>query len=163
MKKETITISVKRAVWKRDQHPSNPYVAKCASCSVFVQIPEAVRRSEKLSLPIKGGIDVVGVGEFGHVLSEYNGGRAILDNLVMQCKRCNTQLGSQNFDSNTWDHNVGMLEADEHGNEEVCSMMIESWGEPCAAFVRDGKRRCRNKPMEGRLVCGTHLYAEVDL
>lgn len=35
--------------------------------------------------------------EAGHIISEYNGGKAVLDNLIPLCSRCNKSIGTKNI------------------------------------------------------------------
>ena len=35
--------------------------------------------------------------QYGHLTSEYNGGEISIDNLVLQCQKCNVELGSKNM------------------------------------------------------------------
>jgi hypothetical protein len=150
-RKDHIPIRVKINVWAAQCHPSDKRVCQCATCNTLVRIPEGVRK--KTSCPsMKNMMHAVqGVGEFGHIVSEYNGGKAREDNLLIQCKTCNTRLGSRNIEKHMLNPDSAMLDryTDEHEG-----MDLESH-DGCMGITRG--RKCKNRCRDGELYCHIHL------
>ena len=68
-----------------------------------------------------------GVGEFGHLESEHKGGLISLNNLRIQCKKCNTSLGSKNILlSNYTNMDQVMVESSPHENDYMEKIQIAS-------------------------------------
>ena len=81
-RKDTISVEIKNKVWKKCSiYPLNREITKCYTCDNFVLIPESIRHLNEVSYNIQTiygngkKININGVGEFGHIISEYNGGK----------------------------------------------------------------------------------------
>ena len=151
-RKETILTSVKQKVWKRDCHKSDNRVAQCATCEIIVRAPQSIIKSLKIKDTLISSSDLYecnGVGEFGHIISEHNGGKATVSNLRIQCKKCNTSLGANNMI-------IPKLDAVMLDSEEISSsfMEIDYYNETCNHIVKD--RKCKNKPLKNREYCHIH-------
>jgi hypothetical protein len=152
-RKETILTSIKQKVWTRDCHKSDNRVAQCATCEHIVRAPQSLIKSLKIKDTLISPSELYecrGVGEFGHIISEYNGGKATLSNLRIQCKKCNTSLGSDNIKIRKLD--VVMLDSDEINTSP---MEVDYYNETCNHNVKD--RKCKNKPLKNREFCHIHL------
>ena len=151
-KKESILSSVKQKVWKRDCHKSDNRVAQCATCEAIVRAPQSIIKSLKIKDTLISSSDLYecsGVGEFGHIISEYNGGKASVSNLRIQCKKCNTSLGSNNMVIPKLD--TVMLDSEEINTS---FMDVDYYNETCNHIVKD--RKCKNKPLKNREYCHIH-------
>ena len=154
MHKDYISIIIKERIWIRDCHISDRRIAQCRSCYCIVKIPQSLNHliEDNDILPYKCN----GVAEFGHIISEFNGGKISLDNLIIQCKRCNTSIGTKEakFDSIIQDQFMipsEMLESDINNNK---IMRVES---SCCCYILGNGNQCKNKPVYNRSVCHIHL------
>ena len=151
-RKETILTSVKQKVWKRDCHKSDNRVAQCATCETIVRAPQSIIKSLKIKDTLISSSELYecrGVGEFGHIVSEHNGGKATVSNLRIQCKKCNTSLGSNNMV-------IPKLDAVMLDSEEISSsfMEVDYYNETCNHIVK--YRKCKNRPLKNREFCHIH-------
>jgi hypothetical protein len=85
-------------IWRRfllKNHPgeSYKYLAFCYSCLCVLSMPEAVKKNLKLDIDNTKHPNA----QYGHLISDSNGGEASLNNLVLQCQKCNTELGKKNM------------------------------------------------------------------
>lgn len=154
MSKDYISIIIKEKVWIRDCHISDLRIAQCRSCYCVVKIPQSLNHLIQDSdlLPYECN----GVGEFGHIVSEYNGGEISLDNLIIQCKKCNTSLGTKEakFDTIIQDQLMIPSEILELDNNNINLMRVES---SCCSYILGNGNQCKNKPVYNRSVCHIHL------
>eukprot|EP00972_Heterocapsa_arctica_P035010 5153106-Heterocapsa_arctica.AAC.1 len=102
MKKQYIPKAVKVNVWSRCAiYKQHVHITQCTTCTKLVYIPQSIRKhfnikfadlAETVSI---NGVNAMlfGVGEFGHIVSEFHGGRAVVENLTIQCKECNVRNG----------------------------------------------------------------------
>lgn len=45
----------------------------------------------------RGGVGIHGLSfDVGHIISEFNGGEIVLENLILLCRRCNRSMGKNN-------------------------------------------------------------------
>ena len=84
MKKYNIPHKVKVKVWKRcSLYQRHPHVTRCATCPRLVYMPQSLRKHFGVELSkCATAQGVFGVGEFGHIVSEFNGGTAREHNLT---------------------------------------------------------------------------------
>lgn len=146
--KEYIPNNLEKLVWKKCSHPSDPRLAICATCGCSVYIPQSISKIDPTRLPYD---DIMGPGEMGHIISEKNGGKVSFENLIIQCKECNTSWGSNNLSLDIYIDNMPMLEADLEDND-----VMEFQNERCA-FVKKNKEQCKNKPLANSTVCNCHF------
>jgi len=152
-RKEHILKGVKYKVWLRDCHKSDNRVSQCATCENIVKAPQSVIESLNIKDTIISTSDLYkcnGVGEFGHIKSEHNGGKAITSNLRIQCKKCNTSLGSNNM-------KIPKMDSVMLDREEINAsfMEVDYNNETCNHNIKD--RKCKNKPLRNREYCHIHL------
>lgn len=139
MPKQHITKTVKTVVWLRDCHPADNRFAQCKSCTHIVRFPQAIQTLfHNDNLPKK---HVKGVAEFGHIIAEAKGGKNTPDNLIIQCKSCNTKTGTH---LPFIDNDVNMIDT-----TDIDTMEIES------AFCLF--QNCKNKTLKGYPTCHVHL------
>ena len=156
--KEKITDEVKNRVWlKYSNKMGDIRFTQCCTCEHFVMIPESIRKFHNINYDIlqifvnqkiKG---VLGVGEFGHIISEKNGGKACENNLIIQCKYCNTKNGSNNIDYRIINNrDTIMIDC----NEEIDIEMgiLEDY---CCHINKNGLF-CKNKCLFNRDKCHIH-------
>ena len=157
-KKEHIPLSIKNAVWQKYSiYPLNKEITQCCTCMNFVLIPESIRQINGISheiqpIYINGKRKIFsGVAEYGHIISEKNGGKALIDNLIIQCKHCNTRQGVLNIEMHNFTENCEMIDAEyDNSNTEM--------GENssiCYHF-KNNQERCKNKPVFNRRFC--HIF-----
>ena len=155
-KKEIIPLDVKEEVWSRSALYYDKSYCQCETCDRFVRIPESLRRifnieeKKDYTLLVNGIANKVhGVAEFGHVISESNGGRAIPENLIVQCKQCNLSQGCQNIVEINYERDmVDVI----HETLDVC---MEERPEYCV-FIKKNNERCKNKTIQGKY-CSVHF------
>ena len=150
IRKQLIPLSVKTNVWLTYHHPIDIRIAQCCTCDNIIRIPESLRKYFELSiedLPYKCN----GVAEFGHIISEYNGGKATIDNLKPQCKTCNTKLGSNNME------NISIDSVMISSENMIDTMNINNTNEYCLKFLDNKFRQCRNTPITGSQYCHVHF------
>ena len=148
MPKDYISKKIKILVWERDCHPRDDRVAQCCSCEELAMVPKDIRKKKELDDDILPW-DCVGIGEFGHIISENNGGKIHVDNLRIQCKPCNTKLGSKNLILTN--PATRMLDCNHNDNT---SESIST--EQCCQILKNNKR-CKNNSYPNRRYCGIHL------
>ena len=93
--KEYISSIIKKTVWDQQSLIHFPYISQCYTCSEFCRVPQSIRHYYQL--PFNFEYLNLRLAHFSHIISEYNGGKAVTDNLVIQCYECNTSLGSFNI------------------------------------------------------------------
>ena len=148
-KKQNIPNILIESVWDRDCHPFDSRVAPCASgCGCSVYKPQRISKIDPTRLPYD---NIVGPGEMGHIISEKNGGKVSFENLIIQCKKCNTENGSNNLPLDIYIDNMPMLDAYLEDND-----IMEFQNEQCA-FVKKNKEQCKNKPLPNSTVCCCHF------
>lgn len=156
--KEKITDITKNRIWlKYSNNIGDIRFTQCCTCEELVMIPESIRKFHNINYnilqifvdeKIKG---VAGVGEFGHIISEKNGGKATEDNLIIQCKYCNTVNGSNNIDNTKINNrDVIMIDCNEDIDIEMGITM-----EYCCQVLKNGIF-CRNKCLFNRDKCHIH-------
>jgi len=133
--KNKISIKVKRSVW--NEKYSNMSIGYCAVCWKEVGKPVSL-----------GGKTEFASAEFGHIVSEKNGGKITIDNLEILCKSCNVMMGTETLTDFTRTKPINM----NYTEDNLCYMDID--GDDCYEYLRNG-RRCRNKPSHGFL-CHIH-------
>jgi hypothetical protein len=157
-RKETISINVKKKVWETYCYPNCKYICQCFTCGSkeskrnesLVKIPNAVLNN--LKLPNKEfNIVLNGVGEFGHIISEYNGGLAKENNLVIQCKKCNTEQGTRNINLNNNIYEDTIMLSDDIQEDFVMQCNEKKY---CTKMI--GNRRCKNKINGNASYCHIH-------
>ena len=167
-KKEYIPLAVKNAVWhKYRRYFSHPGITQCCTCANIVMIPESIRHMNGISYDIKAVfIDgrakpIFGVAEYGHIISEKNGGQITEDNLIIQCKNCNTRQGSKNIEQEQLNNDAEMLDGEMFGLEDLRIATAENADmgeiyEQCHGVCSSGNL-CKNKPIINRRFCHIHL------
>ena len=167
-KKQYIPLALKNAVWhKHCKYPAHMEITQCCTCANIVLIPESIRSMNGISNDIKSVFidaqvkSISGVGEFGHIIAEKNGGSTTEDNLIVQCKNCNTRQGSKNIEPQQMDYDAEMLDGEminaeyERLSTAENAEMGEMY-EACHGVCASG-RVCRNKPIINRRFCHIHL------
>ena len=157
-KKEKIPDSIKNKVWFKYSKYLDIRFTQCCTCENLVMIPESIRKYHNinydiLNIKVNGeNIKLSGTAEFGHIISEKNGGSINVDNLIIQCKNCNTKQGLKNIDSELINKSdVVMIDknydidVDMGINNEYCCYIIEK------------NKRCKNKCLFNRDRCYIHL------
>ena len=148
-KKRNIPIYIKKRVWEKWCYPSKPYLAQCYTCENILRIPESIRKylSKKIKKDIKlRYIKQFELAEFGHIVSEYNGGTMCSDNFVIQCKSCNCSNGTKTITVNDRADVIMISDSIANINDERCM-----------EFIQNKNRYCLNKPLKGVNFCAIHL------
>jgi hypothetical protein len=159
-KKNYISQPIKNAVWKRDSvYPLNNEITQCRTCMNLVMIPESIRKINNIPYDIRpiyinGRHKVIsGVAEFGHIISEKNGGKITEDNLIIQCKICNVRQGSKNIDKKNLVHDYEMIDADTNVDKTI---EMGEYSGVCHGKCSTGMN-CKNRPLFNREYCHIHL------
>ncbi len=152
-------ISLKLKLWKANRHPSDKYIAECQTCDATIKaplslVPHLAQDDHELQRYFSNTYNILSTAEFGHKISEKNGGKISCDNFILQCKRCNLTYGSKNIPSNHIGQQDSLMLKDEYYNENITQFMdIES--EYCLALTKQG-HQCKNKPSFSHGVCSVH-------
>ena len=157
-KKDYIPVGLKNNVWNMYCiYPLNREITKCCTCTNLVLIPESIRKMNNISYDIKiircnGKIQPIsGTAEYGHIISEKNGGKVCEDNLIIQCKSCNVRQGTKNILLENYCNDCNMIDFMDDDNIEMGENC-----EFCQGFSRNNKK-CKNKALFNRLYCHIHL------
>lgn len=158
--KENIPDSIKNLVWKKYSiYPNYPEITQCCTCTNFIMMPQSIRKYHNVNYGLLHIIVnnkrkyVNGVAEFGHIISEKNGGKVDVNNLILQCKNCNTRQGSKNIElSEVNTSDCEMIDVYEPENIDLGERGIQ-----CKSYTVENKR-CKNKCLDGREFCSIHLF-----
>ena len=158
-KKERIPDSIKNNVWlKYLKYMHDIRFTQCCTCENLVMIPESIRKYHNINYDILNiyvngeKIKISGTGEFGHIISEKNGGNINEDNLIIQCKKCNTKQASNNINL-TLINTSDIVMIDKNFDTDI-EMGI--YNEYCCYILSNGEK-CKNKCLFNRDTCYIHL------
>ena len=173
MTKVHIPLRIKKQVWFRDCFEIDMRVCQCKTCSNLCLMPESIRKSIRFA-PIYTEHTVSGVGEFGHVIAEHNGGCPTVDNLFIQCKSCNVRQATKTMDirqidqlmldlnifndtdiDDTNDINSSDMK-DMEDMEDMEDMDTDFYGK-CSHYISKYLRNCKKLAIEGHEYCSIHL------
>jgi len=159
-KKDTIPIGLKRTIWEKYSiYPCNPEITQCRTCESLVLIPEAIRQFYDTTYNIQSvsvngkSKKISGVAEFGHIISEKNGGKATEENLLIQCKICNLRQNTNNILDDSLISDYEMLDITDNLNVEMGVNSVV-----CEKNLENGTK-CKNKPIFNRKFCHIHLHS----
>ena len=157
-RKERIPDNIKNLVWLKHAKYNDLRYTQCCTCENIVMIPESIRKYHKLDYDILNiivngeKINISGTGEFGHIISEKNGGTVNTDNLIIQCKTCNTKQSYKDIDLKTIDKcDAIMIDFNINDNIEM-----GIYNEICSYTLNSGER-CKNRCVFNRDRCYIHL------
>tara|TARA_R110002074_G_scaffold9708_1_gene38016 strand:- start:107 stop:607 length:501 start_codon:yes stop_codon:yes gene_type:complete len=158
--KEKISNKVKNNVWKKySLYNEDMRFSQCCTCENLIMIPNSIRKYYNLNYNILQVIidkqikNISGVAEFGHIISEKNGGKARENNLIIQCKHCNLSQGSNNIDFN-YINKRDTLMLDSNYKDLDIEMGIYQIN--CSQKLKNGYF-CKNKCMFNRDKCHIHI------
>lgn len=172
-KKEHIPKDVKETVWMIYMNKADNRIAQCFTCEKYVRYPEILKhhyehphielKYKKKYVVDDPHLDIIlssSCAEFGHIISEYNGGKATADNLVIQCKDCNLKLHTNNIThcmkSDTVMIDINVL-VNGHDDNTNCDYSLEEY--KCSYIINKNiNKQCNNKRLDGRDRCQIHLY-----
>ena len=159
LRKDNIPIALKNRIWhKYSIYPLHKQITRCCTCTNIVLIPQSIRSLNNVSYDIKpiyinGKKKILsGIAEYGHIISENNGGKVTEENLIIQCKTCNTRQKTKNIEQNQLIYDCEMIDA-EFDNKDT--EMGENY-EICQEFCCSGQK-CKNKTIFNRKYCHIHL------
>ena len=153
--KQTIPLNIKIKIWKENHHISDSCLSQCQynNCGKILRCPLSIRKYFDIHNELKGCKYILYPNaEFGHIKSEKNGGKATYENLIIQCKECNTKLGSKNI-TNVCIGDALMINNNNHINNTLDFMDIES--KYCLVYTSKGKQ-CKNKASFSNGTCSIH-------
>ena len=158
-RKDYIPIDIKNKVWNNHCiYPNNKEFTQCRTCENLVLIPQSIRKLNNvnydlINIYVDGKEkELSGVAEFGHIISEYNGGETSEDNLIIQCKTCNTRNGFNDIDLNRIKIDSIMLDAQIEDNN---NMLVNC--DYCQYIIPTTNNLCKNKTVHNRSFCYIHL------
>ena len=159
-RKDNIPVSLKNKIWhKYSIYPLHKEITQCCTCHNFVLMPESIRQLNDISYDIKpiyinGKRKIIsGVAEYGHIISEKNGGKVTEDNLIIQCKTCNTRQKANNIEKHQLIYDCEMIDAEFDNNKTI--EMGENC-EICEGICSSGQK-CKNRTIFNRKYCHIHL------
>jgi hypothetical protein len=157
-KKESIPNNIKRTVWEKYRiYPCYPEITQCRTCDNLVLMPESIRQYYNTTyniqdISVNGKITKInGVAEFGHIISEKNGGKATEDNLLIQCKACNLRQMTNNILPSRLITDYIMLDVTDNFNVKMGENC-----DTCQKILGSGSK-CKNKAIFNRRFCHIHL------
>ena len=152
-RKDSIPVELKNRVWRKYSiYPTHKEITQCCTCTNIVLIPESIRHLNDVSYNIKNIYvngekkTLNGVAEYGHIVSEKNGGKVTEENLIIQCKTCNTRLGAANISRHHFVDNCEMIDAEYE--KDMNSEMGEN-SVICQGSCSSGQK-CKNKTLFNR-------------
>lgn len=157
-KKEKIPDSTKNKVWLKNCKYHDIQFTQCCTCENLVMMPECLRKYHNknydiLNIYVNGEkIKISGTGEFGHIISEKNGGSINEDNLIIQCKNCNTKQGSRDINL-SYINSCDVVMIDRNINIDI---EMGCYCEKCDHTLSNGEK-CKNKCLFNRDKCYIHL------
>ena len=156
--KDNIPIELKNRVWhKYSIYPFHKEITQCRTCTNLVLMPTSIRHLNDVTYDIKEIYingkrkPISGVAEYGHIISEYNGGKVEENNLIIQCKTCNTRQNTKNIEKNQLITDYEMIDA----NNDTNIIMGENFP-ICQGICKSGEV-CKNKTVFNRRFCHIHL------
>ena len=156
--KDHIPVGLKNIIWhKYSIYPLHREITQCRTCSNLVLMPSAIRALNNMSYDIKniyinGKLKhIKGVAEYGHIISENNGGKVEESNLILQCKTCNIRQNTKNIEFNQLITDYEMLDIDTGEN-----ILMGENVYICHGICRKGGQ-CKNKTVVNRRFCHIHL------
>lgn len=156
-RKEAILIKEKVNTWKKYCHSIDICLSQCQTCDKTVKCPLQIKQYIDFNNELTSSkYYKYPIGEFGHIISEKNGGLAISKNLIIQCKKCNTTQGTKNIENPVSCKNSLMLNNesnDTHNNRYLEPMDIDS--QYCLENTRKGVQ-CKNKACHSNGTCSIH-------
>ena len=159
-KKDTIPIGLKKNIWEKYSiYPCNPEITQCRTCENLVLIPQAIRQFYNTTYNIQTvyvngkSKKISGVAEYGHIISEKNGGKTTEDNLLIQCKICNLKQHTNNILNNQLISDYEMLDVIDNLDQEMGENSFI-----CKKILGNGTT-CKNKPIFNRNYCHIHLHS----
>lgn len=158
--KDIIPIAIKKSIWEKYSiYSCYPEITQCRTCYNIVMIPQSIRQYYNTTYNIQQVVvdgkpqKISGTAEFGHIISEKNGGKATEDNLLIQCKACNLKQMTNNILQSHLITNYVMLDAIDNFNVQ----MGENY-DTCQKIVGSGSK-CKNKVTFNRRFCYIHLIS----
>ena len=157
-KKEKIPDLLKNKIWLKYSNYIDIRFTQCCTCESLVMIPESIRKYHNINYDIINiyvngeKIKIAGTGEFGHIISEKNGGNINEENLIIQCKKCNTKQGSNDINL-TWINTRDIVMIDEN---IITDIEMGCYCENCDYILSNGVK-CKNKCLFNRDRCYIHL------
>jgi len=145
-KRLDIPIETKASIWKKRVGKDQIYTYCENNCGRMIYMSDSVRK--KLAIPAFTRIPGYSTVEYGHIISDKNGGLPIEDNLMLLCLDCNRAASSTNMcqaPSPMVDENSG----------EIWYMNIAVDDGYCSGITTDGLM-CKMKPSQGNKTCSTH-------
>lgn len=150
---------IKNSVWlKYSKYSNDIRYSQCCTCENLIMIPQSIRKYYNINYDILNIYvnqeikELKGTAEFGHIISEKNGGSINEDNLIIQCKSCNTKQGSKNIDLKQINRcDVIMIDKDIDTDIEM-----GIYNEKCDYILKNGEK-CKNKCLFNRDRCYIHI------
>lgn len=159
--KQKIPVELKTDLWF--YYVGQEINTQCFTCSRIISMPEEVKKYCNLNIDNTQHCNA----QYGHIISEYNGGDVSFDNLVLQCQKCNTELGNKNiFDIFKKIDNVD-LNFVEYKQEQQKNIVIEMHKQldknkciyllkPQLYATKYKFRFCKNKSLKNCNFCSSH-------
>ena len=165
--KKHIPKKTKDKIWKNNIYlPDCPEFTQCFTCENFVLIPSSIRKlnnaKDNLIKIIVNGkeVKIQGTAEFGHIISEKNGGSINEDNLIIQCKKCNTIQSSKNIDPLSIKKRdqimIDKIIYQKNNINKKKDKLIQKSKLQCCNVLKNGLK-CKNHCIVNRKYCSIHL------
>lgn len=157
--KEIIPDKLKNEIWiKYAKYPTDLRITQCCTCENIVLIPESIRKYHNFNYDIlniysNGKIkNISGTAEFGHIISEKNGGNISIDNLIIQCKTCNVKQSTKNINTQDINNCDSVMLDIVDDNDLIMGVKCKN----CNYLLNNGNQ-CKNKCIFNRNRCFIHL------
>lgn len=157
--KEIIPDKLKNEIWiKYAKYPTNLTITQCCTCENIVLIPESIRKYHNLNYDILNIYsdgkkkNISGTAEFGHIISEKNGGNISIDNLIIQCKFCNVKQGTKNINIENINNSDSVMLDILDDDDLIMGVNFDKCN-----YIFGKKKECKNKCVFNRNTCFIHL------
>ena len=159
--KQKIPVEIKADLWY--YYAGEDIVTQCFSCSRLLSMPEEVKKYYKLEINNTEFCNA----QYGHIISEYNGGDVSHHNLVLQCQKCNIELGNKNMNDtfqNIYNTDLNFIDYKKEQQKHIVKTLRENLENDRCTFLlkQDLKstkfkyRFCKNKSLNNCIVCSSH-------
>jgi hypothetical protein len=159
--KQKIPVELKTDLWF--YYAGQQVNTQCFTCSRLISMPEEVKKYCQFNIDNTQYCNA----QYGHIISEYNGGEISFDNLVLQCQKCNVELKNKNiFDLFKKIDNINLnfiqykTEQQKYIVKELRKQLDEN---KCIYLLKPQLysnkykfRFCKNKSIENCNLCSSH-------
>ena len=156
LRKDIIPDYIKLQVWNRDSGYN--IICSCRICNILVRPPQNIFKKIKKNKYQNYALLAQQFSQchYGHIISEYNGGQVIDDNLTIICAKCNLQQGSKNMDAFKPQYEYMCIDINDNciDNSNI-SLLMDT--DECL-YQRSNGSKCKNLSIKDCCYCHIHIH-----